>query len=109
MHAQDLTGTPDFYFPLKGIAVFVDGCFWHGCPKCGHIPKANRSYWRAKLAGNKRRDMRVQTALSEDGIRVVRIWECRLRDEPALCMRKLVSVLGHPQTFPALQGDGPNQ
>jgi DNA mismatch endonuclease (patch repair protein) len=72
---RGLTGNPDFFFPSAGIAVFVDGCFWHGCPTCGHIPRGNRTYWEAKIARNKVRDRRAALRLRADGYRVVRFWE----------------------------------
>jgi DNA mismatch endonuclease Vsr len=100
MRPAQITGVPDFYFPLRRLAVFVDGCFWHGCPRCGHIPKANRSYWSQKLARNKRRDARVGRDLRANGIRVVRIWECRLRDESLFCMRRLSAMLARPPILP---------
>jgi DNA mismatch endonuclease (patch repair protein) len=86
-------GRPDFYFPRKRIAVFVDGCFWHGCPKCGHTPKANRGYWIEKLAHNKLRDAQVGRLLRSKGIRVLRLWECQLRDRPEVYLKKLAACL----------------
>lgn len=70
---------PDFIFPKLKRAVFVDGCFWHGCPKHATKPKNNHSFWRKKLAGNKRRDALVTRTLRKTGWRVVRIWEHELR------------------------------
>src|SRR5213076_2953638 len=59
MHVRGLQGSPDFYFPHEHVAVFVDGCFWHGCPRCGHTPKSNVGYWKMKLGRNKVRDRAV--------------------------------------------------
>lgn len=73
-----LTGRPDFIFPRLNLAVFVDGCFWHGCPKHGTSPKANASFWLAKITGNKARDRRVNRLLRAEGWRVLRIWEHEL-------------------------------
>src|SRR5262245_26218730 len=55
---QALFGKPDFVFSRAKLAVFVDGCFWHGCPKHGTTPDANRVFWKGKLTANKRRDAR---------------------------------------------------
>lgn len=55
--------------------MFLDGCFWHGCPEHQHVPKTNRDYWEPKLEGNVERDRRVDAALAEAGWEVVRIWE----------------------------------
>jgi DNA mismatch endonuclease (patch repair protein) len=82
VHPAGITGKPDFYFPDRRVAVFVDGCFWHGCPRCGHVPKANTAYWKAKIERNRRRDHDNALALAGQGVRVVRIWEHELRDEP---------------------------
>ena len=69
---------PDFVFPkLKG-AVFVDGCFWHGCPQHATRPRNNAAFWRKKLAGNKTRDRLVTRTLRRAGWRVLRIWEHEL-------------------------------
>jgi DNA mismatch endonuclease (patch repair protein) len=70
-----ITGKPDFAFPKQKVAVFVDGCFWHGCPKHGTQPKGNSVFWAAKLETNKARDRRVNRELKAKGWRVVRVWE----------------------------------
>lgn len=93
VRAIDVPGCPDFFFPRRRVAVFVDGCFWHGCPRCGHTPKTNRPYWIKKLARNKRRDAQIRRALRSEGIKVLRFWECRLRDEPSACLRRLFTLL----------------
>ena len=82
-----LFGKPDFVFPEYGVAVFVDGCFWHGCPRHGNIPKNNREFWRNKIEGNKKRDRRVSRKLRSEGWLVCRIWECRLSGEEAVVGR----------------------
>lgn len=66
---------PDIVFTRWRVAVFVDGCFWHGCPDHQHVPKTNRDYWVPKLEANVERDRRVDAGLAEDGWVVVRIWE----------------------------------
>ena len=93
MHRSELPGRPDFYFSEKRLAVFVDGCFWHGCPRCGHTPRTNSEYWIAKLARNQKRDSNVSKALRRKGIRVLRFWECRLRQNPAMCLTRLGNAL----------------
>ena len=69
---------PDFVFPKLRLAVFVDGCFWHGCPKHETKPKTNAAFWRKKFATNKARDRLVTRALRREGWRVLRIWEHEL-------------------------------
>ncbi|MFY0524461.1 very short patch repair endonuclease [Archangium gephyra] len=70
-----LPGSPDIIFKSKRIAVFVNGCFWHGCPVHYTEPKANREFWLSKLETNRRRDQRVDGELLKLGWRVIRIWE----------------------------------
>ncbi len=66
---------PDFIFPKVRLALFVDGCFWHGCPKHGTQPKGNRAFWKNKFVRNKARDVLVTRVLRRAGWRVLRIWE----------------------------------
>jgi DNA mismatch endonuclease (patch repair protein) len=80
LHAADLPGKPDVYFPKDRVAIFVDGCFWHGCPTCGHIPKTRSTFWRAKLLRNHLRDRKNTRALRRQGVNVIRIWEHSLSD-----------------------------
>lgn len=70
---------PDFVFPKLKLAVFVDGCFWHGCPKHGTQPKGNAAFWKKKFTRNVARDRLVTRALRRAGWRVLRIWEHTLR------------------------------
>lgn len=65
----------DLAFPGAMVAVFVDGCFWHGCPSHGTLPKSNEPYWTQKLADNRRRDIRQTERLTQAGWYVVRAWE----------------------------------
>lgn len=77
---------PDIVFTKARVAVFVDGCFWHGCPKHGTSPKANSGYWKAKIALNQDRDVRQSAALQEHGWNVVRVWE---HEAPADAARRV--------------------
>jgi DNA mismatch endonuclease (patch repair protein) len=70
-----LPGKPDFVFRQQRVAVFVDGCFWHGCPRCYRLPEDNRPYWRKKVQGNEARDRAKSRILRKRGWRVIRIWE----------------------------------
>jgi DNA mismatch endonuclease, patch repair protein len=93
LHPLHVLGKPDLLFQACRIAVFVDGCFWHGCPKCGHIPKTNLVYWKAKIARNRSRDTLISRALRSLGFRVVRLRECDLRDRPGHCLRRIRRTL----------------
>jgi len=89
---RSIAGKPDFMIQRR-IAVFVDGCFFHGCPHCSRIPKTNRRYWVAKITRNKQRDLFVTRTLKSAGYRVVRIWECRLRTKPKRCLARILRHL----------------
>jgi DNA mismatch endonuclease (patch repair protein) len=80
MHPRDVAGIPDFAFKAAGLAVFVDGCFWHGCPNCRRtLPATNRAYWLAKIRRNIERAKEIEAAVSARGILVLRIWEHDLK------------------------------
>jgi DNA mismatch endonuclease (patch repair protein) len=76
-------GKPDFAWPGKMVAVFVDGCFWHGC-SCKTLPQTNTGFWRNKIETNKRRDRRVSRALRKAGWTVIRIRECAIGQPSAI-------------------------
>ena len=86
---QRLPGKPDFVFHRERVTVFVDGCFWHGCPQHSNMPVNNRPFWKSKLAGNKRRDRIVNRRLRRLGWRVLRIWEHDLAKRPGHCMVRI--------------------
>lgn len=75
---QPLFGKPDFTFRRQRVVVFVDGCFWHGCPKHSTLPASNGVFWEKKLLGNMVRDRLVTKTLRGQGWRVIRIWEHEL-------------------------------
>lgn len=78
-HSLDVTGRPDFLFAEKRIAIFVDGCFWHGCPTCRrNVPHSRRRFWLDKIALNRRRDRHVTNTLEAQGYTVFRLWEHQL-------------------------------
>jgi DNA mismatch endonuclease, patch repair protein len=83
----------DVVFPRARLAVFMDGCFWHGCPQHGSSPKANSDYWSAKIAGNRERDQRVTAALEADGWTVLRLWEHELLAD---AVERVAEVVGRP-------------
>jgi len=87
-------GKPDFVFPKLKLALFVDGCFWHGCPKHGTQPKGNRTFWKNKFARNKARDVLVTRTLRRAGWRVLRLWEHELaKKNEARLLRRIQRVL----------------
>lgn len=76
-----LFGKPDFVFPKKKIAIFADGCFWHGHECRNAKPKNNKEYWENKIMRNKERDELVNQTLEEKHWVVFRLWECDIKKE----------------------------
>ena len=89
---QQLPGCPDFIFRRERIALFVDGCFWHNCPKHGRKPGTNRAYWIPKLRRNQKRDAAVKRSLTKSGWVVIRLWEHELA-APNQVAKKLIRAL----------------
>lgn len=89
-----LPGTSDIVFPKFRLAVFVNVCFWHGCPKC-RIPirTANRGYWATKIRRNKERDRRLRRELRLLGWIVLQIWEHEILSEPEDCLARVMTRL----------------
>lgn len=82
LHAKQLPGKPDLTFPKYKTIVFIDGCFWHSHENCKYskLPKTNVDYWIKKLENNKLRDEANEKKLEEMGWRVIRIWECEIKN-----------------------------
>lgn len=93
-----LFGRPDFTFRRERVVVFVDGCFWHGCPLHCRMPATNPAFWSSKLAANKARDKTVSVTLRKTGWRVVRIWEHDLAKRPSVCVRRILRSLQREAT-----------
>src|SRR5712691_6435935 len=89
VNPRGIVGNPDVYFSISRVAVFLDGCFWHGCPECGHIPRTNSPFWQAKIQRNQERDKQYTDRLEASGIHVVRIWEHELQRKETVCLEKL--------------------
>lgn len=81
---------PDIVFPRQKIAVFLDGCFWHGCPEHGEMPVGNREFWRRKIEGNQARDAEQTEALQAAGWRVLRFWEHQSPSSAAAAIETVV-------------------
>lgn len=79
LHAAGLPGCPDIFFPAQKLAVFVDGCFWHACPKCSSLPKIRSDFWKLKLEKNRKRDRKNTRLLRNLGFSVIRVWEHTLK------------------------------
>lgn len=84
-----LPGRPDLVFASKKVAIFVDGCFWHRCPRHFKPPGTNVAFWRQKLSGNAARDKRVNRKLKAMGWQVIRVWEHEVRASPDRAAKRL--------------------
>lgn len=88
-------GRPDIAFVGRRIAVFVHGCFWHGCPYCQRsAPRTNSGWWRDKLRANRERDERKAKELKAAGWKVITVWECRLKRNPVWEAARVIRALG---------------
>jgi DNA mismatch endonuclease (patch repair protein) len=94
LHRADLPGKPDIVYSPRKLAIFVHGCFWHGhdCPRGARTPKTNTDYWRAKIDRNRARDQKTLDALTVMGWRTLVVYECEIKDKPALTARLAEAV-----------------
>ena len=89
-----LIGRPDFVWPQSRLALFIDGCFWHG-HTCGRnlTPKTNAVQWEKKIEATRKRDRRNIRALKMKGWKVIRVWECKLAKHPERCLSRINMAL----------------
>jgi DNA mismatch endonuclease, patch repair protein len=99
-------GRPDFIFPAVRLAIFVDGCFWHGCPVHGSLPATNKMFWKRKLSCNKERDKIVGRTLKGFGWRVLRIWQHELREPDKVARRVGHTLAQYPANGRGRSGKG---
>ncbi len=91
LHRHDLPGKPDITLPKYKTVVFVNGCFWHGCPTCSakrSRPQQNAEYWNRKLDRNMERDRENYAKLADMGWRVIVVWECETKDKNIAALRE---------------------
>lgn len=84
---------PDIVFAGRRVVVFVDGCFWHGCPQHFVMPRSNHSFWREKLTGNFQRDRKQTLQLEGEGWRVLRFWEHEVEEELDAVVGRITGTL----------------
>lgn len=92
-HQSRLVGKPDFIFLSSKVAVFLDGCFWHGCKKHYIVPKTNKKFWSNKIRNNINRDKKVNKHYKLKRWRVIRIWEHDVKTNPAKVLNKISLAL----------------
>ena len=90
---RPVLGRPDFVFPVERVAVLVDGCFWHGCPRHYTAPAGHAAFWRRKLVANRTRDRLVTRTLTRAGWKVIRIWEHALTGDGRTVALRVSKVL----------------
>lgn len=93
LHSATVPGHPDVVFPKLRIAVFIDGCFWHGCPRCYRAPKSHLDYWKMKVKRNRQRDEHVTALCKKAGWRVLRVWEHEVVRTPKRAAAKLLRLV----------------
>jgi len=76
---KELNFKPDIVMVSRKVCIFVDGCFWHKCPKCFKAPKSNKRYWKPKIERNVERDKEQNIYLKKNGWKVIRVWEHEIR------------------------------
>lgn len=94
LHAKELPGKPDIVFRKKKLALLIHGCFWHMHKDCRlwRLPKSRQEFWETKLLSNRQRDIRNQLELESIGWKVLVIWECEMKNLPALT-KKVINFL----------------
>lgn len=90
IHPKNVPGKPDIIFKRKKVAVFIDGCFWHGCPVCDRSPKSGNAYWENKISRNMVRDKKYNELLANDGWLVIRLWEHEVMKDLTGCVSKIL-------------------
>lgn len=94
LHYQ-LPGKPDIVFLRSRFVIFVDGCFWHQCPKCFRMPKTRLDYWIPKIARNVARDAFINEILQREGWKVLRFWEHEIHHDLATCIQRVADAVPH--------------
>jgi DNA mismatch endonuclease (patch repair protein) len=86
---KELNFKPDIVMVSRKVCIFVDGCFWHRCPKCFKAPKSNKKYWNAKIKRNIERDKEQNKFLKKNGWKVIRVWEHEIAHNLKLCINRI--------------------
>lgn len=101
IHIKHLPGRPDIVFTKKKVAIFINGCYWHGCEVCGwKPPKHNTEYWINKINKNRSRDLEKVDALSVLGYTIVVIWEHEIKRNIDDVVSRIISILNVRKSYP---------
>ncbi|PTL37413.1 very short patch repair endonuclease [Alkalicoccus saliphilus] len=92
---SSLYGKPDISVKKYKLVVFIDSCYWHGCPLHGRIPKSNTSFWEAKIQRNKERDKKVTNYYLEKGWNIVRVWEHEINEDLEAVVSKITDYIDY--------------
>lgn len=95
LHDKRLPGRPDIVLPKHRVAVFVNGCFWHGHKDCKsfRLPKTNRKFWKEKIDSNRKRDDLNFRAIRKAGWKPLVIWECNIRKNATKTFHKITNTI----------------
>lgn len=93
---KKVSGSPDICFVGRKVAIFVNGCFWHRCPKCDlPLPKSNTDFWSDKFKRNRIRDMMNEKSLKDEDWTVITVWKCAVKDDLEGVAEKISIILKH--------------
>ena len=93
IHDRTIFGTPDISNKKRRLAVFIDGCFWHGCSRCYKEPQTNTEFWRTKIKNNRERRKKVISKLKVEGWNIMEFWEHEINQDSKAIARKIVKML----------------
>ena len=93
VNLRGVIGSPDVAYTRWRVAVLVDGCFWHGCPRCYREPASNARFWASKIEENRQRDALVNERLSAEGWRIIRFWEHEVSEDVQGCVGRVQDML----------------
>ncbi len=89
---KDYNFKPDIVLVSRRTCIFIDGCFWHKCPKCYRAPKSNKEYWIPKIEGNVIRDQRQNDYLKKNGWKVIRVWEHEINTDLDKVLKRILKI-----------------
>ena len=99
IHNKLVYGTPDLSIKNRRVAIFIDGCFWHGCQNCNKEPKSNINFWKEKIMSNKKRRRKVKKMLRNENWNVLEIWEHEIQKNPNKVAKKIEVKLSRLRVY----------